>query len=182
VITVFIGSHRNGENTVAPHHFFVAVAFHAYQGMKSFVSRGVGRPGPDLVESVAVAAGRGVLIAGHDRSAVDGLQILGAFLGMTLPAFLRDFPFVVFPVVHGVDVGVAVGTGYVAMHMNACIMFGSDRFVASGTLNLADDRLTLFMSGNIDQFHVAACAGIPAVNGCAEGRDRNLVSMAAQAD
>ena len=65
MVAVFIRLHGQGEYPVALHHFFIAVTLHAYNGMESRVLGGLlVSQRFDFMETMAVIAGRRILIAG----------------------------------------------------------------------------------------------------------------------
>ena len=66
VIAFFVGLNGQGEYPVALHHFLIAVTLHANFSLKNCVlCRVLVSQWLYLMETVAVVAGRGILIAGH---------------------------------------------------------------------------------------------------------------------
>jgi hypothetical protein len=175
VIAVHVGLDRHSEHLVASHHLFVCMAFHADFRMEFPVLMGLGiTKRLDFMEVMAVVAGRGILGAGCNRLAVDGVAV-DRLPVVALDALGDNDPFVVFPVFVGVDIGMAIGAHDTFCSVDAEIVFGCLFFVASVALDFPDFHFALHMLGKIDYLHMATGAGIFTVNRCGEFRGAYLV-------
>lgn len=89
----------------------------------------------DIMQVMAVMASRGIHVAGSHRLAVNRL-LIDRFLIVALDAFGDCDAFVVFPVIVGMDIGVALGAGDTLLGMHAGIMLGILFLVAALALYL----------------------------------------------
>lgn len=134
VVAFFVGFYGQIEDTVALHHFFIAMALHACCGMEFCVLCGfLVSPWFYFMETMAVVAGRRILIAGHERNAVRRLEELGCFLVVALLTGFDYLPLVFFPGSHLMDCVVTVAAANAVEHVYACVMFTGFLFVAADT-------------------------------------------------
>ncbi len=77
----------------------------------------------DIVKTMTIVAGGGILIARRHRLSVDGLPV-NRLLVMALDALGDDNPLIIFPVLVRMDVGVAIGAVDIHLTMHTGIMLG----------------------------------------------------------
>ena len=164
VVALHVAFHRDRGDVVPLHHLLVAVALHADLGVEFAVLVGL-RVAEflDVVQVMAVVAGRRILVAGGNPLAVDRLAV-DRLLVVALDALGDHDALVLFPVGVGVDVGVAVGAGHIVLGMDAGIVLGCLLLVAALALHLFDLDLALHVLGEVGNLDVAAGAGILAVH------------------
>jgi hypothetical protein len=83
---------------------------------------------------------------------------------MTLNALCYHDALVIFPVIMGMDVSVALGTRHTFFSMDTCIVLRVLFFVAAFALYLLDLDLFLHMFGEISNINMAAGTGILAMH------------------
>lgn len=180
VVAVHVGLHGDIEDVVASHHLLVAMALHADLGVEfPYLMRFSVTYRLYFMEVMAVVAGGGVLIAGGDCFAVNGVAIDGGLV-VTLDALRNCNPFLLFPIPVGVDVGVAVSAHYFFLYVNAVVMLCIFLLVATLAVNLADLYFAPHVSGEVGDLHVAARTGILAMYRSGKGGGRDLVAVAAE--
>jgi hypothetical protein len=109
------------------------------------------------------------------------LEKIRGFLVVALLAFFDDFPRILFPGSHRVDVTVTVAAVNAVQHVNACIVFCGFFFVAADALNLLRRNCSGGVFVNINNGDMAAGAGIFAMNGGGKDGWADLFSMTLQA-
>ncbi len=132
------------------------------------------------MQVMAVAAGRGILVAGRHGLAVNGVAV-NSLLVMALDALGDNVLLVVHPWFVRMDVGVAVGAHDPFGYMDAQIVLGRLFLVTALAANLPDFHLALHMFGDIGYLHVAAGTGILAVDGSGELGNGYLVAVTTEA-
>jgi len=181
VITIHVSAGCYIEDIVAFHHQLITVAFQADFGMEYPVRmefRVIHRL--DIMEIMAIVAGRGILIACPYRLTVDRLPI-HRFLIMALNALGNNHALVIFPVPVRVDVGMAIGTFDILLNVHARIMLGIFLFVTTLAAHLLYFDLTFHMPGKVRELDMAAVAAILAVNGRDKRSGGDFIAMAAEA-
>ena len=88
---------------------------------------------------------------------------------MTLDAFGNGDALVVFPVIMGVNICMALGTSHTFFRVDAGIVLGVLFFVAAFALHLLNFNLLLHVFEEIGNVYVAAGTGIFAMDGGSEG-------------
>jgi hypothetical protein len=100
---------------------------------------------------------------------------------MALDAFGNCDLFVVFPVIMGMDISVALGARHPFFGMYTGIVLRVLLFVAPLALYLLDFDFLSHVFGEIGNVHVATGAGILAMDRCSKIMNRYLVAVATQA-
>jgi hypothetical protein len=117
----------------------------------------------DGVQVMAVMAGSRIHVAGRNSLAVDRL-LVDRFLVMALDALCNCDALVILPVRMGMNISVTLGTGHAFLGMDAGIVLGGLLFVAPLALYLLDLDLFFHVPGEIGNIHMAAGAGILAMD------------------
>jgi len=131
------------------------------------------------VEIVTIVTGGGILIARRYRDTVNRSSING-FMIMALDTLGNDYPFILFPVLVGMYVRMAVGAHDILLYVHAGVMFGIFFFVAAFAMDFVNLDFTLHVPGKVGNLHMTTVAAVFAVHGIGKiGRD-NFTAMAAK--
>jgi hypothetical protein len=181
VIAIHVGSGCHIEDIIAFHHLLITVAFQADFGME-YPVRMEFRVihGFNIMEVMAIVAGRRILIASCYGGTVDGLPI-HRFLVMALNTLGNNHALVIFPIPVRVDIGMAIGTFDILLNVHAGIMLGIFFFMTTLAAHLLYFDLTLHVPGKVRKLDMAAVAAILAVNGRDKSSGGDFIAMAAEA-
>ena len=171
VVAFFVGFHGEGEDVVSFHHGFIGVAGETGLGMEFLGRDGYLRMDivhvkfPNVVEPVAVRAGRRIEVPFHDPFAMDAHQEVFSFLFMAAATHGDDLLFVFLVGFQLVDVGVAVDTSHVVVAVDRHIVGLELVPVAILAFDLSHGDLTFRMGLQVVDVPVAARAGILTMDG-----------------
>ena len=181
VVTFHVGFDCHVEDFVALHHLYIAVALQADFGVELTVGVIVRTTHRFyFVQIVAVVAGCRISISCSDSFPVYRF-LIHSFSVMALNALGYNNALVIFPIRMCMNIGMTVGAADTLGNVDTGIMFRILTFVAALALDLLDFDLPLHMLGEIGDIHVAAGAGVFAVNRCGKVLDREFVAVASQA-
>jgi hypothetical protein len=142
-------------DAVALHHRVIGMTLQADLGVKLSTIPGIFFPYRfDLMEIMAVIAGRGIGIPGQNRFAVKGGHI-GFGQIMAIAAGGDDFRFVPFPGLMHMNIGVTIEALDVVEHMDAAVVLGRLFFMTTDALYIAGHLLAGFMALQIGNFQMA---------------------------
>lgn len=181
MVTLHVGFDCDIENLVFCHQIFVAMALQADLGVEFPVCvafRASERL--NVMQIMAIVAGSGIHVSARNPFAMHGFLINRLFV-MALNTFGNHLALVIFPVIMGMDIIMAIGASDPLAAMDTGVMLGTFALMAAFALNLLNLDFPFHMTGQVSDIHMATGAAILSVNRAGKCLDGHLVTVTAQA-